>query len=449
MVLFRYGNRKHISWQSGSEKQLKMGNTTGKSKLDYIWNTAAGLINAAEAVIMSMIVTRVTGLTDAGMLTMAFAVGNLMMPIGKFGMRNFQVTDVEDKFSFSVYLKTRAVTVFMMAVSTVIYLAYAYNRLGYSYEKIGIIFAICMIYAVEAAEDVVWGYYQHRGRLYAGAKMFCCRWSGILVVFAMMLCVTRNLMLTLLLCWLFSLALFILLLRGSYRHICAEEDRTIKPMVSKAEWRQIGKLLRIVFPLFGISFLAFYENNAPKYAIDACLTDTVQACYGFIAMPVFVIGLLNNFIYQPMLVPMAVEWEQGRIDKFKKRIVKQFAVIAGISVICILGAYLLGIPVLSLLYNTDLSAYKGELIVLLFASAFLAASGYQGVVLTIMRFQKLLLWPHCIVSAVAAIALKYAVGKYQTMGAACGYLLLMMLLCMLYGGILIVKLRTVGEGSHA
>ncbi len=410
-------------------------------KDDYIWNTAAGLLNAAEAVIMSMIVTRMTGLADAGMLTIAFAVGNLMMTIGKFGVRNYQVTDVESRFSFSTYLKTRIVTVTFMVITVAGYLVYANLCLGYDRKKIVVILAICMIYTVESLEDVIWGYYQGRDRLDAGARMFCLRWMGIFVVFSIALYYTGNLAITLLLCLGISFVLFILLLRLSYPHICGEEDRLINPVIYREDIKEIGNVIKTVFPIFGISFLSLYENNAPKYAIDACLTDEVQACYGFVAMPVFVIGLLNNFVYQPTLVSMAVEWEQGRKKDFKRRIKRQMLVIAGISTICIIGAYLLGIPVLSLLYRTDLSSYKRELIILLFASAFLAVSGYQSVVLTIMRCQKMLWQPHCIVSLIAAIGLRYIVAGYGTVGAAVYYLVLMIMLCAMYGVILEVRFK--------
>ncbi len=136
-----------------------MRNTEKQLKQDYVWNTAAGLINAAEAVVMSMIVTRMTGLADAGMLTMAFAIGNLMLPIGKFGVRNYQVTDVESKFSFFTYLTARFVTVSAMLIAICGYLGYAAVGLRYSPDKIGIIFAVCMIYLVEALEDLLWGYF--------------------------------------------------------------------------------------------------------------------------------------------------------------------------------------------------------------------------------------------------------------------------------------------------
>ncbi|MBO5472326.1 MAG: lipopolysaccharide biosynthesis protein [Lachnospiraceae bacterium] len=411
------------------------------AKQDYVWNTAAGLINAAEAVIMSMIVTRITGLADAGMLTMAFAVGNLIMPIGKFGIRNYQVTDIDNIFSFSIYLKARMVTVTMMLIAIAGYISYAFFELQYGKEKIGIILAICMIYVVEAAEDVFWGYYQRQGHLYAGAKMFCFRWLGILIIFPISLYISKSLSKALMICFMVSFILFVIILYVSYPNICSDEDRHLKLFLTKSDLPIVGRLLKIAFPLFGISFLSFYVNNAPKYAIDACLSDEIQACYGFVAMPVFVIGLLNGFIYQPTLVLMAAEWEQKQYLKFGKRIIRQLLLISVILAVCLAGAYVLGIPVLSWLYHTDLTDYKAELLILLVAGTFLAISGYLSVVLTVMRCQKDLLWPYCLVAVTAAIVLKKTVSQYGTLGAAVCYMLLMLLLCLIYGGILIVRLK--------
>lgn len=426
---------------SDNHSRTDMRNTAGQAKLDYVWNTAAGLVNAAEAVVMSMIVTRMTGLADAGMLTMAFAIGNLMLPIGKFGVRNYQVTDVDNMFSFFTYLTARFVTVSAMMIAICGYLGYAAAGLKHNSNKIGIIFAVCMIYLVEALEDVIWGYYQQRDRLYAGARMFCLRWLGILLFFPVILYISRDLKDTLLWCFLLSTVIFLILLRLSYPRFCSEEDRLSSLVRKKIDFAQIVQLLKAVLPLFGISFLALYENNMPKYAIDAHMTDEIQACYGFVAMPVFVIGLLNNFIYQPTLVPMAVEWEQGQVDKFRKRIGRQIIIIGALAIVCMAGAYLLGIPVLSMLYHTDLTEYKRELMILLLASAFLALSGYQSVVLTIMRCQKALLLPHVIVALMAAVSLPAVVSRYGTMGAAICYMALMALLSLLYGGILIKKLK--------
>ena len=165
----------------------------------------AGMINAAEAVVMSIIVTRITGLADAGMLTIAFAIGNLMMSVGKFGVRNYQVTDIENKFSFHIYLKTRFFTVMLMLTAVLGYLIYALIWLRYDRNKILIIFMVCMIYAVEAVEDVFWGYFQRRNRMDAGAKLFCFRWLGIFAVFPIALWFGKNLGFALILCMILSL----------------------------------------------------------------------------------------------------------------------------------------------------------------------------------------------------------------------------------------------------
>lgn len=432
----------------GKDKAGMMKMSSQKSR-DYTWNTIAGLINASEAIILSMVVTRITGLADAGILTIAFAVGNLMMTVGKFGVRNYQVTDIENRFSFSVYLKTRVLTVLLMTVTVFVYLGYASIRLGYDHNKMEIILLICMIYAVEAIEDVFWGYYQRNNRMDVGARMFCFRWIGIFTVFFVALRFGRNLRFTLLLCFVVSSALFVSLVSVFHNKLlsCGElpdivsEDKHKARLIQRKDIIQIGQLLKTVFALFGISFLSFYVNNAPRYAIDACLSDEVQACYGFVAMPVFVVGLLNNFIYQPTLVDMAVEWEQRQDKKFIHRICRQFGVIATISVICLAGAYILGIPALSWLYHTDLSAYKRELMILLIAGGFLAISGYLNVILTIMRCQKTLLWPYCLVAMTAVVCLKKIVSQYGTIGAAAAYLGLMVLLCALYGMILVSRLK--------
>lgn len=411
-----------------------------QKKRDYIWNTVAGLINAAEAVIMSMFVTRIIGLADAGRLTIAFAIGNLMMTIGKFGVRNYQVTDIENKFSFSVYLKTRLATILLMLIVVSGYLGYAFVELQYDSDKIMIISMICMIYAVEALEDVFWGYYQRRDRMDAGAKMFCVRWLGILVAFSISLRISRNLGVTLLICLIVSVILLVLMLRLSYGKICGEEDRKIGQLLRSGSIREMKQLIGAVFSLFGITFLSYYVNNAPKYAIDACLAEEIQASYGFVAMPVFVIGLLNTFVYQPTLLPMAVEWENGQRKTFVHRVLKQVGVVGALSVICMAGAYALGIPALSWLYHAELSAYKRELMILMAAGGFVAVSGYLSVVLTTMRCQKDLLWPYGLIALLGAGGLKGIVSRYGTMGAALCYLILIMLLCLMYSVILAVRL---------
>ncbi len=191
-------------------------------------------------------------------------------------------------------------------------------------------------------------------------------------------------------------------------------------------------LLKDCFPLFASSFLNFYIINIPKYAIDANLSDEVQACYGFVSMPVFVIGLLNGFIYQPILVKIACEWSEREVKGLRGRIKRQMLIIVGLTAVCEIAAFVAGIPVLSFLYHTDLNKYKGELLVLLLGGGFLAVVGFLATVLTMMRLQKQQLIGYLIVALLATLFSTPFVKSFGVMGAALLYLTLTMLLSIIF-----------------
>lgn len=390
-------------------------------KRNYIWNTIAGLLNAAEAVILSMIIVRITGLGDAGILTIAFALANLLVTVGKYGVRSYQVTD-STGISFRSYLYARYVSVSLMVVFSVGYLMIGTMTGSYSLYKSGIVLLMCLIFAVEAAEDVFWGYFHKAGRLDIGAKMFIVRWLGILLTYAVGVSLTKNLLWASVAAFSVSLILF---------WICRKAiGDTID--YDSYQW-QMWRILKDCLPLCLSGFLNFYICNAPKYAIDRYMDDETQACFGFVAMPVFVIELLSTFLYQPMIVGLSVKWHQGETGKIVKGLLRQLLLIAGLTVVCVVGAYLIGIPVLSLLFGTDLREYKKELLLMVSGGGGLAVANFMVVLLTMMRKQIYIIVCYVIVALSAVVLLPKAVMSYQTVGVAFVYDILITVLSVILG----------------
>ncbi len=413
---------------------------------DYLWNTTAGVINAAEAVVMAMVTMRLGTIEEAGILAISFAVGNLLMTIGKFGARVFHSTDTKKTFSFHMYLRERWITVLMMALAMAAYVyVQVYNGAWAEAKAFSVIF-ICCIYMVEALEDCVWGELQRNGYLYVGGRMFTARWAGILISFIMIMTLKHDLVFALGLSFVVSVCIFL------FSILLVKRNRYIKSVPSRA----IGKenyggffsLLRQAIPFFLSSFSVLYLNNAPKFAIDKMLSDADQACFGFVAMPVFVIALLNQFVYQPYLVMLSDEWNNGMVELFRRRIRRQIAILTGISSACVMGAALIGIPVLSWLYNTDLSGYWGELVVLQVAGFFLALSGYFTVILTTMREGKKLFAGYLMTMIVSFAMMGKVTGLYGTIGASVGYMFLMMILCLFFVAMYFSIIKAGGFG-HA
>lgn len=414
-------------------------NKINQKKKNYFWNTFAGIINAAEAVILSVIVTRVTGLIDAGILSIAFSVGNLLVCIGKFGVYNYQVTDVKREFTFFDYFIFRIVTTIFMFLAVIVYCEYGILNIGYNRHKIICVMMICLIYMIESIEDVFSAYYQTSNRLDLGCKAFCLRWGGIFLSFFIGIILLRDMAISLLISLVISLIIFLL-----YTCIVFPKIYRSEQLNRENNYICISKLKKMFtdcFPLFLTAFLSFYVLNAPKYAIDAVLEDSIQACYGFVSMPVFVIGLLNSFIYHPELVFMADEWNSDK-NALRRRIWRQIIILLLISICCFMGAALIGCPVLSWLYNTDLSLYIFELLVLQVAGSFLGIAGYLSVILTIMRCQKDLIWGYIIVALIAFFSFNTVVIGYGIKGAAIEFTLLMVLLCSIYIIILIYRWKT-------
>lgn len=412
-------------------------NSKDVNRSSFVWNMAGSMLMAFQSVIMLMIITRVLNLYEAGVFTLAYASANLFLNIGKYGMRNFQVSDVKRQFTFSDYRTSRIITTLAMLIVSVIYIIVASSQNNYSSDKTWVIMWMCLFKIVDSIEDVYLGLYQQQDRLDVSGKMLTLRMILTIIIFALGLIIFKDLLLSLIIATIFTTVVltgFILITYPKFR-IKQEHTKTA----------HIWTLLKGCFPLFLGCFLAFYIGNAPKYAIDSILNDELQACYGFIAMPVFVIGLLNNFIFSPMITKMSLLWKEGNRTKFMKLFGKQILIVAGITLICELGAYILGIPVLSILYNTNLKPYKTELIILLLGGGFLALSGLLVTIMTIIRIQGRQAIGYIIVAIFAYTLSPIFVRKYEIMGAATLYLLLMILLCLIFSILLWFGLKSKKE----
>ncbi|MBE5924473.1 MAG: lipopolysaccharide biosynthesis protein [Lachnospiraceae bacterium] len=389
----------------------------------FVWNTIAGGVNAAEAVVLMMVITRTNGVDAAGILSIAFALGNLLMTIGKFGVRNYQVTDVNNEYSFNTYHTMRIYTVLLMAAIAACYVTIKAMQGGYSVEKSAVVLAICLIYVVESYEDVYLGHLQLNGRLDVASKIFIIRWILLMFVFCVLAVFSRYLLLSVVVSLIISVLCEIYLLR-----LCVINYQFGQIRIDN---KYLNHLIKQSFALFISAFLTYYVTNAPKYAIDSYLSEDIQAYYGYISMPVFVVELLNCFLYQPQMVRLADEWNQKSYDSFNRKVAKQYAIIFGLTLLCVAGAYLCGIPVLSVIYGVSLNQYKVELIILMISGGALAYVGYTSVLLTIMRKQTILLCNLIIITVAAFAGFGRAVKVSGMRGAAIYYLILMCVLAIL------------------
>ncbi len=395
-------------------KKFLTGNPNNILRDSYIWNTIGGLLNAGQSALLLIVISRTNPVEDAGIFSIAYAIASLTITMGKYGMRNFQATDVKKKYDYGVYVSSRIITVALMLLLTGYYIVKGIFGLGYSVDKCIVILMMGMLKMVDAIEDVVHGMFQQKGRLDIGAKSMATRYILMLVIYGISLCVTHNLVISTTVSFFVSIAYFVMTTMLVYRELK-------EPLHISFADKRVYSLLAECFSLFTGGFLMIYIANAPKYAIDEYMNESVQACFNYIFMPVYVISVLNTFIYQPVLTKLAICFNERDYKGFWRLFIRQLGIIFGLIAIVLLGGGFLGISVLSVLYNTDLSAYKIPFMILLLGGGFLAASGYLSVVVTIMRKQNWLMIGYVSAAIIALATARPLVLSMGAMGAALLY----------------------------
>ena len=410
---------------------LERSNNIKKST--YIWNSLNATISACQSALILIIMARTNSIYDVGVFSIGYAVANLMLYIGQYGIRKFQSSDIDEKYQFSDYYAMRIITCGMMMVASLIYCTYGVIFKDYKMDKFLIIVLLCVLKCIQAFADVLHGRMQQLERLDVAAKASTIRVVFETLVYIFMLIVTQNLLIATMSCVFASICVLIMTSLNVAFNYCTFKLNFNK---HKLKWLFIEGV-----PLFASQFLNMYVINAPKYAIDTYLSERIQAYYNIIFMPAFAVGILSNFIFNPILTFYAQIWADKKIKEFKKLVNRQIIIIAGLSMVGIAVAYTIGIAMLSFIFGINLNSYKLELCVVMIGGGMATYATFFSTILTIIRYQKSLLICYGIAAVTARIFSGYFVKNYELIGAAIMYTILMCILAVVFFIVLLPKLR--------
>lgn len=385
----------------------------------FFWNSLSSALMALQSVAMLMIITRIGTLDDAGIFAFGFSNANLFLHLGRFGMRNYQSSDVLEKHSFRLYRKTRIVTVGVMIIGCSGFVLISSRLNHYSEYKTEMLLLLCIMKAIDAYEDIYHGNYQQHGHLDMAGFLLTER---ILVSFATFMesmlafrDINYALIISNLVSGLFVVCEILYVRKKIYLPVLGEKDRSDSVKI----------VLEECMPLFLTAFIAFMILNLPKYAIDFYLNDSEQAVFGFLFAPVLMISLLVNSLFQPYVSELAALWNDNKYHKFAKIFRKLEIVTIGLTIACILGVALLGIPLLQMIYQISLEPYQKELILLMLGGGFYAFSTLYLMGITIIRGQKLIGYMYLLLGFISGIIAFTFVNMLGLRGAVISYITLM------------------------
>ena len=394
-------------------------------KRDIIWNMAGSFLYAFASMVLSIAVVQIAGEDAGGIFTFAFTTfGQHMFMMAYFGIRPFQITDTGGKYSFGDYLGLRLLT---CGAAVLTGMGYVFLN-GYSFEKAAVVFLMVVYKVIDALADAYEAEFQRGGRLYLTGKSNAFRTILSVGVFLASLAYTKD------------LAAASLWAVGAQAAGFLVFDVLVIRELPNVEWRSAkGKkqeLFAETILLFCSAVLDFYIFSAAKYAIEGCMADRDMAVFGAIFMPTSIINLVAGFVIRPYLTKMSFTWEMGRTRRFLK-IQKRIAlIIAALTVLAVGGAWLLGIPVISLLYpnlREGLSTCRAALVLIILGGALNAFMNLFYYSLVIMKKQKYIFGVYGLVSLMAVLVSTPFVRWGGIFGGALAYVVLTGALMVLFG----------------
>lgn len=382
---------------------------------NFIWNIVGTSFNAFNSLFFMIAVTRINGVENAGIYTIAYSTACILYMIGIYAGRIYQVTENNKAITNKDYIFNRMISCIIIFVISILFVIIK----KYDIYKSSIFIILALYKALEAFSDVLYGILQKNNFLDKAGKS--CFIKAILSVIAFILIdiLTHNLIIA---CFSIVAVYLIIILLYDYRQV-----KEFIKSTEKVEIKNVINIFKGGFFPFAISFLGVYMTNAQKYAIDSFLSEDIQAIFGIIIMPATVMGLLAQFLIHPYLNEIFELYNSNKFTKIKKILYKIILVILVIGAICSIIGYLIGTPVLGFVYGIDLSQYSVQLAMILIAATFYTMAGIISPILITMRCNLIQFVIYLLISLFELILSNVLVYKVGFNGAIWAYLITMII----------------------
>ena len=395
---------------------------------NFIWNIIGSTTSAFISLFLMMVVTRLNSIDDAGIFSFAFSTAMIFYVIGIYSGRTFQVTDKNHKTTDSDYFSLRFLTCIAMLIFGIIFCLIR----GYSGDKLIVIMSLIAFRMLEALSECIYAVIQKQNRLYQVGQSMFIKAVFSLVGFTVIDYFTRNI----------TLSCTVIILANLLTIIFFDLPRLAKTGFHFEKFRsaKVWYLLKIGFFTFGFSLLNLYIINAARYALDSSASDSAQTIYGIVAMPATVLTLVGQYLIQPFLTNFK-KFFATDTHAFQWLTIKLCLALFGVGVVCLLAAWLLGLPVLELLYAIELDGNLTSLLLIIVGGIFSALVLVISTALVTMRRTSSQFWIYCIASVIALFVSRYLVFNGGVFGACLSYMLSMILLFAMYVGVFCYHLR--------
>ena len=345
-------------------------------KKNIVWNSVGTFVMFFCQWLMMVLIVRLSGYADSGILSLSVSCGNVFLIIAAFGVKTFQVSDIKDQYQDGEYFGAKILTILLTVVIGVVWtLVSAYEGI----EKTSIL--LYMIYImVYSYSDAVYGALQKKWRLDIAGISMCIRNIAALVIFCLVIWLTKDIRIALVSILVASLLVFFF-----YDLPSAKKVVPIRPVI---KGKRVWQLLWECFPFAIYTFLHTLLLTVPKLAVRGFFDKETLGIYSAVMAPVAVLQVAATFVINPLSTLLAARIEEGKVKDVLKILGRCVLMLLGILAVGILISIFLGKWGLALLYGKETQEYVYLLIPMVIVSVMTALTILLGNLAVVMRDRK-------------------------------------------------------------
>ena len=293
--------------------------------------------------------------------------------VAMFGIRNFQVSDINSKYPDSCYAALRSVTCLSALVLCMIFTAL--NR--YSFSQSGSIFLFMIFRLSENYSDVIHGIAQKKGRLDIAGKGFAIK--GVLLLVAFLGGYFLDAGLNVCLLFMAAAAWFVTLM---FDLTVTEKISRFKLIYSLSECIRLGKNTA---PLCLYLFLSSAIPVAPKYILEKMCDEATLGAYSSIFAPALILQAAAAYIFTPFVGTFAGYYSQKNNKDFLKLAVKLLMLLTAVFILCIAAAAAFGEWGLTIIFGESIIPHSYLLLPILTAAYCVSAASFVYMLEVVIR----------------------------------------------------------------
>ena len=371
---------------------------------NMLYNTIGSSVYLGLQWLITILVVIISGYDDAGILSLAMSISNVIFALASFSMRGYQSSDVEGKFDNYTYVFSRYITCIVSLIICFIFLIFTqYNLFIKASIFIYIIFKIS-----EALVDVFHGAEQKKWRMDIVGISYFIRGIAAFVAFVGALLLTKNILIAI---SAMAISVYIVIIAFD-----VPKFKKIIEIKRNIDFRKILKLLYICLPLTIYGFSLNGIQAYPRYFLEQVTSQEILGIYSSIATPVIIIQVASAFIFNPLITWFAELYKEKKKKEFYLLIVKVTIAIILIGIVFLIGASIFGDFALKTLYGENILEYSYLLNLIIVTTVLYTIVAFFNTVLTVVRDFANLLIGNIMGLIISVILSNIFISQYQIDG---------------------------------